>query len=241
MNRMAISFALSLILLQQGCCKHRAVELVLAGHSDLAACRQQLEHYGQDAPPVPITCPGDEVTVCFGASEVNNVQINIAPDPQGKSGQFPRFGLLYLNVSTDTSVKVATDCDSVTRQVTVINKPTPATFDATWDRACQKMSYSVDPLFVSDTVQTTDVLAKWSVGCQMPPFLLGFHQPPIFSFSIDAPNKKSMFSSPQPADGDWQYALKAKCNSDFTCDPNAKLPFEMTLICPPPPPVPPPG
>lgn len=214
-----------------GCCKHKVAAAAFIGHLDPGQCRERVKQIQDGSTPVPMTCPGDEVTICYGANEVSDVKITVSPDPDGKSGTYPAIGALYLTPKADTQVTVATDCDSTEEKVVVITKPTPATFDASWDGECQKVSYTLDPLFVSPTAQTIDVTANWKIDCPTPPFLNGAHLNPLFVFPIDQPMTKTPFSSPQPAVGDWVYTLKAPC-PDFRCDPKARLPFVMTLICP---------
>lgn len=240
MNRLALVMV-SAAMWITGCCKEHIEARAFLGHKTLDECLKLKDLPDQ---PVSLACPGSEVTICWG-SNVDKVKINVSPDPGGQSADdYPGRGVLYLKPTDNTTVKLSGSCTSTTKQIQVINGPTPAEFDANWDEKCQSLSYSLDPNFVDPLIQTTDVTAEWepvvdSGGqpktCPTPPFLLGTHTNPpstIFSFSIPQPNVKQTFSHPQSGVTVWGYTLKACEGLGFRCNPKAPEPFSMTLVCP---------
>ncbi len=244
MTRIGLAAVLFLSLLG-GCCKHKVAAVVATGHLNVEDCLSLIRRSLDSAPPTPMPCPGEEVTVCYGVNEYDHVKITVAPDPGAKSGDypFPAPQPLYLTVSANTTIKVESDCDSTTKDVTVINGPTPASFDATQQPGCKQMGYTIDPFFVSSQAMATDVTAQFDSPCPnpVPPFLHGTRTTaPLFGFEIPKPNVKEPFSSPKQAVGGWGYSLAQNC--EFRCDAHPPKPFLMTLIClpPPPPPSPPP-
>jgi hypothetical protein len=225
-----------------GCCKEVIVARAFIGHKTLDECVKLLELEEQ---PVSLACPGSEVTVCWGSQDVDEVKITVSPDPEGLSGGYGTAGAIYLKPLASTAVKLAGSCTSTTKQIQVIDGPTPAAFDAHWDSKCSSLSYSLDPNFVDPLIRTTDVTAQWEplvidaggheVQCPTPPFLHGTHlNPPNgpFSFDIQKPNTKETFSSPQSGVTVWGYTLTACTGLGFKCNQKAAEPFEMTLVCP---------
>ena len=195
--------------------------------------------------PVSLACPGSEVTVCWGSQDVDKVKVTVSPDPEGQSGEYAKQGVLYLRPTDNTTVRLAGSCFSTTKQIQIINSPTPAEFDASWSGECTSLSYALDPNFVDPLILATDVTARWepevvdSTGhttvCATPPFLNGTHTnpgSPIFGFSIPKPNVKQTFTHPQPGVTNWGYTLQACAGRGFKCNQKAAEPFEMTLMCP---------
>jgi hypothetical protein len=242
MTRTLVLSAAALSGLAAGCCDQTVVARAFVGHKSLAECKRALN---VAEAPVSIVCPGTEVTICWGSKNTDKVEIAVSPDPDGASGPQEPFGAIYLKPRDNTTVELTgTDCGGTKKQIQVINGPTPATFDASWDAACSLLSYQLDPAFVDPLVQTTDVTAQWEPQvrahggpqtCPTPPFLDGAHigppSPPHF-FSIATPFLAHPFSAIQPAINDWRYTLKACDGLGFKCEANASLPFEMTLVCP---------
>jgi hypothetical protein len=232
----------SAVLWIAGCCKEHIVARAFLGHKTLDECIKLLQNAEQ---PVSLACPGSEVTVCWGSKGPDKVKITVSPDPEGQSGDYPTLGVLYLKPFDDTAIKLAGSCVSTTKQIQVINGPTPAEFDANWDSKCTSLSYALDPNFVDPLILTTDVTAQWepqavdasghTVSCSTPPFLNGTHtnpSSPIFSFAIQKPNTKQTFTHAQPGVTNWGYTLTACEGLGFKCNPQAAAPFEMTLMCP---------
>lgn len=241
MIRSLVVFATATLSLA-GCCDEVIVARAFIGHKTLDECLRLLELEEQ---PVSIACPGSEVTVCWGSKNVDKVHITVSPDPDGLSGDYSTSGAIYLHPQASTTVKLAGSCTSTTKQIQVIDGPTPAFFDAHWDSRCSSLSYSLDPNFVDPLVRTTDVTALWEplvsngsgqlVQCPTPPFLHGTHlNPPNgpFSFDILRPNIKETFSTPQSGVTVWGYTLTACAGLGFKCNQQAAEPFEMTLVCP---------
>lgn len=226
-----------------GCCKEHIEARAFLGHKTLEECLRLIDVPEQ---PVSIACPGSEVTICWGSKDIDKVKIKVSPDPNAQSGDtFASQGVLYLKPLDNTTVKLSGSCTSTTKQIQVINGPTPAQFDANWDSKCQSLSYSLDPNFVDPLIQTTDVTAEWepviadSTGhpttCPTPPFLHGTHTNPpstLFSFDILKPNMKQSFTHRQSGVTVWGYTLTACAGLRFKCNPNAAEPFSMTLECP---------
>lgn len=224
-----------------GCdCDKRIVARAFLGHKTLEECLKLKDLPEQ---PVSLACPGSEVTVCWG-SNVDKIKIGVSPDTDGVSGDnYPSRGVLYLKPLESTTVKLSGGCASTTKQIQVIDGPTPAEFDAAWDDKCQSLAYSLDPNFVDPLIQTTDVTAEWepvvssggnSMTCPTPPFLNGTHTnpPEIFGFAIKKPHMKETFTSKKSAVGVWGYSLTACDGLGFKCDRDAAAPFSMTLVCP---------
>jgi len=236
-----IVLATAVALWGSGCCKEKIVARAFLGHKSLDDCAKLLQNAEQ---PVSLACPGSEVTVCWG-SNVDKVKIKVSPDPDAQSGDYPTQGVLYLKPFDNTTVRLASSCYSTTKQIQVINGPTPAEFDASWDSKCTSLSYMLDPNFVDPLILTTDVTAQWepevvdagghTVSCPTPPFLNGTHTnppSPIFSFSVLKPNTKQTFTHPQSGVTNWGYTLTACSGLGFKCSQQAAEPFEMTLMCP---------
>lgn len=243
MNKSLALAAASLVLLASACCKESVTARAFFGHKSLDECLKLM-----DTPELPVSliCPSSEVTVCWKGSggKTTDAKVTISPDPSGKSGTKPASGVLYLKPNDNTSVTITTsDCATTTKQIQVIDGPTPATFDAHWAPSCSQITYSLDPNFVDDRLRAVDVTALWepnvqlsdgSIGtCPTPPFLAGAHPIEVFDFEIDKPNLTKAFSRVLKAVGDWNYKLKT-CGSDFKCNGFASLPFDMTLTCPAP-------
>jgi hypothetical protein len=223
-----------------GCCKQRVGARAFVGHKSPEECRRLMN---ENEPPVSITCPGEEVTICWlaGGDDVDSVKLDVSPDPENVSGSgLPTMNAVYIHPKEDTTIKITTDCAGTTKHVMVIDKPKPATFDAAWDGQCSALSYDLPAAFVSPNVRTTDVTANWTPAvatetgapgmCTFPPFLNGGHD--LFFFSILKPFEKTPFSSAQPAVGQWAYVLSAKCPGRVRCAADTREPFEMTLVCP---------
>jgi hypothetical protein len=241
MNRSLVLVAAAVLWIA-GCCKEHIVARAFLGHKTLDECVKLLENAEQ---PVSLACPGSEVTVCWGSTGVDKVKLTVSPDPDAQSGDYPKQGVLYLKPFDSTTVKLAGSCTSTTKQIQVINGPTPADFDASWDSKCTSLSYALDPNFVDPLILATDVTAQWeplvvdgsghTVSCPTPPFLNGTHtnpSSPIFSFSIQKPNMKQTFTHPQSGVTNWGYTLTACAGLGFKCSKQAVEPFEMTLVCP---------
>lgn len=240
MNRLT-PVILTATIWASGCyCEERIEARAFLGHKTLDECLRLKDLPEQ---PVSIACPGSEVTICWG-SNLNKVKIDVSPDVDGLSADnYPGRGVIYFKPGDNTSVKLSGTCTSTTKQIQVINGPTPAQFDASWDDKCQSLAYSLDPNFVDPLIQTTDVTAEWEpivesggqpMTCPTPPFLNGTHTnpPEIFGFSIKKPFMKETFSSPKSGVGVWGYSLTACAGLGFKCDREAAAPFSMTLVCP---------
>lgn len=233
-----VTMTLSLI---GGCCDESVTARAVFGHKSLREC---LELMDQPELPVSLICPGSEVTVCWRAKggKASNVNVAISPDGSGQSGTKDLTGVLYLKPMANTAITVkASDCATTTKQVQVINGPTPATFDAHWTPSCSQITYSLDPNFVDDKIRAVDVTALWEPTvqtadgsiqtCPTPPFLAGFHPIENYGFEIDKSHLTVPFSRELKAVDDWNYTLKT-CGGDFKCNPFASMPFDMTLTCP---------
>jgi hypothetical protein len=241
MTRSVTLAAASLALLAGACCKETVTARAFFGHKSLDECLKLLDKPEQ---PVSLTCPGSEITICWkgGGDGVNKAEVAISPDPSGQSGTKSTSGVLYLQPKDNTSVTVKTsDCATTTKQIQVINGPTPASFDAHWDNKCSAISYTLDPNFVDDKIRAIDVTALWaptvqgtdgSIGmCPTPPFLAGSHPLEVYDFLLDQPNLTKAFTRQLKATGAWNYKLQT-CGSNFVCNGLASLPFDMTLTCP---------
>jgi hypothetical protein len=230
-----------------GCChKHVDMRLVL-GHKTLDDC-VKLVRSGTDA-PASLACPGDEVTLCWGTDN-GSVDIAMDHDPGGIAGHYPgNSGVLYFKPTETSNVIVTADCVSRKKNVTVVNGPTPATFDGRWSGDCAQVSYEADPLFFSPSLQALDVQAQWvpmqsgtPVKCVGAPFLTGYHDTPApYQFSIENESDPpyhfldgAMNPNPRQLIGNWQYDPKACVGRGFKCESNTTEPFQMTLVCQPP-------
>lgn len=233
----------ALSLLGGGCCDETVTARAVLGHKSLREC---LDMFDEPEMPVSLICPGSEITVCWRAKggKASNVNVAISPDPDGQSGTKDLSGVFYIKPSDNTAVTIqASDCAVTTKQVQVVNGPTPATFDAHWTPSCSQISYSLDPNFVDDRLRAIDVTALWeptvqnsdgSVStCPTPPFLAGQHPIEVYGFEIDKPHLTVPFSRELKAIDDWNYTLKT-CGTGLKCNPFASLPFDMTLTCPKP-------
>jgi hypothetical protein len=221
-----------------GCCKQRVGARAFVGHKTPEECRRLMN---ANEVPVSITCPGEEITVCWlaGGDDVSSVKLDVSPDPEMVSASgLPTAHALYIHPKEDTTVKVSTDCASTTKSIMVIDKPKVARFDAAWEGSCQSLLYDLPAAFVSPNVRAIDVTAQWTpvatadTGapgmCTFPPFLNGTHD--LFFLTVLKPFDLTPFSSAQPAVGQWAYALSPKC--PVKCGSDTREPFDMTLICP---------
>jgi hypothetical protein len=242
---MKTHYLLALVpLFVSGCCDDRVDARAFVGHLTLSQCREYMNH---PEAPTSISCPGDEITICWAAKGPDKVHVEVK-DTNGTSQSFDdvTVGVMYLNPKEDTEVKITAGCASTTKKINVVNGNEAAEFDAHYD--CQQIAYSVDPLFVSQSVMAIDATANWTplvevsysdgsssvVECTTPPFLSGWHPQELFGFAIDKPWITTPFSSPRHLVGDWQYVLKAQCPPTYgerVCNPYAQLPFAMTLMC----------
>jgi hypothetical protein len=239
--------SLALLSLAGGCCKQNVEARAVVGNLSPEQCRKILA--GNDA-PATIICPGEPVTICYNASGdgVNGTVITVSPEPGGASGTYGTTGALHFKPSGDTTVKVSaspSDCASTTKSVVVLDHPKPATWDSTWDRSCQALSYQVDPLFISPAVIALDDTALWipaiqytaddgsssTVECTTPPFLRGNHPSDVYFFEMDKPYLTTSFDRPHQAVGTWSYFWEASCPGAYKCNSAARLPFSMTLSC----------
>lgn len=224
-----------------GCCDQHVEARAFVGHLTEAECARKIN---EAEPPISIICPGTEVTVCWAAKGVTSVNIDVSNDP-GNSGSFGDHGAIHLTPASNTTIDiVASDCASTTKQVQVINGPTPASFDGHWTNSCTQVSYELNPLFVDPLVQTIDVSAEWYpqaldpvsksvVNCPYPPFLSGSHPEDVHFFEIEKPFLTHAFSRILKGVQHWNYVDKACVGYDQTaCNPFASLPFHMTLVCP---------
>jgi hypothetical protein len=240
-------FILALVvpLFVNGCCDDNIVARAFVGHLTPDQCRRNME---KGEAPVSISCPGEEITICWAAKGPDKVQIDVSPDDgSAQSGSYSTMGAIYLKPRHDTKVKLTAGCASTTKEILVLDDKKAATFDAQLDAKCQQVSYQVDPLFVSANVSAIDATANWTpyvdvtyadgssgpVACTTPPFLNGFHPQDFFGFAINNPNITTAFSSPRHLIGDWNYAIKAQCpQSDrFICNTGGQFPFAMTVMC----------
>lgn len=241
-------FILALVvpLFVNGCCDDNIIARAFVGHLTPDECRRNME---KGEAPVSISCPGEEITICWSAKGPDNVQIDISPDDgSGQSGTHPTMGAIYLKPQKDTKVKLTAGCASTTKEIMVLDGKKAATFDAQWDYSCQQISYQVDPLFVSQNVSAIDATANWTpyvtVGysdgsvsnqaCTTPPFLNGYHPQELFGFQIKDPFITTPFSSPRHLVGDWNYVVKAQCpqtDGRFVCNNQGQFPFSMTVMC----------
>jgi len=144
-----------------GCCnKHVDARLVL-GHQTLDVCARLVKE-GVDA-PVSITCPGDEVTLCWGTPDNNGVHIEVEHDPGGITGDYSgHTGVVYFTPTETTKVTVTADCVSKQKKVQVVTGDTPVGFDGLWSGDCKQVSYEADPLFYSQSLQAKDVQPQWA-------------------------------------------------------------------------------
>jgi hypothetical protein len=230
-----------------GCC-HKQLEMrLLLGHKTIDECAK-LVVGNQDA-PVSIVCPGDEVTLCWGTNN-GSVDISMDHDPGGVAGHYSgSSGVQYFKPTETSSVTVTADCVSRKRKMTVVNGPTPATFDGRWSGDCAEVSYEADPLFFSPSLLALDVQAQWvpmqsgmPVKCAAAPFLTAYHDTPgPYQFFIEKEGDppyvfRDGFGNPDPRqlDGSWQYDPKACVGKGFKCEQNEHAPFQMTLVCQPP-------
>lgn len=230
--------ALTATLFLAACsCKEGVKARAFVGHLTADEC---LRKVNEPEAPISIICPGTEVTVCWGSNTDSNT-ITISPDPTGQSGSYPQQGVLYLKPEVDTEIEIkASDCAATKKKVMVVDEPRTARFDAHWDGECEKLSYNLNPAFVDDNVQTTDVTAQWApeIGdapaCPANHFLDGAHLDEPYFFIIQNPFTLTPFSIPPPhkAVGDWVYVMDKECRRDFKCNPDGMYPFDMTLVCP---------
>lgn len=243
MTRSNLLVALLLGVAIAGCCDESVQARAFVGHLSEAEC---LRRINIAEPPVSIICPGTEVTICWAAN-TDSVSIDVAPDAGANSGTYGSQGALHLTPSSNTTIEVrASDCASTSKQVLVIDGPTPATFDGHWDGSCSLVTYELNPAFVDPQVQTIDVTAQWeptafdpftktTTTCSTPPFLSGSHPEDLHFFEIDKPFLTHAFSRILKGPTNWNYIEKACEGLDRSqCNTFASLPFAMTLVCPAP-------
>jgi len=238
------------LALSSGCCKQSVFARAVAGHVSEDQCRKILDSAGD--PPVSIICPGEEITLCWRASGASTVDI-VATDMNNSQSftQPATSGVLYLQPKSDTSIDITptgSTCAKTTKKVNVLNQPEVATFDARWHdgNKCDYMTYSVDPLFISSSVLASFDTALWqpiisyspdgqteqTVVCTTPPFLTGQHVDDLYGFKLDTPFVTQMLQGTHKADGEWRYAVLAKCPSGpFVCNAAGVYQFAMTLQC----------
>lgn len=241
MTRPSLLAAASLSLFIAGCCDESVKARAFFGHKSLDECLRLLD---QPEQPVSLVCPGSEVTVCWQAKGKADPTVTLSPDPGGLSGTKSQTGVLHFTPAASTTITIKeSDCATTTKQVQVVDGPTPATFDAHFTSNCSQITYSLDPNFVDDRIRAIDVTALWeptvqnSDGgistCPTPPFLAGQHPIEVYGFEIDKPNLTVPFSRELKAIDAWNYTLKT-CGPGFKCNTFASLPFDMTLTCPEP-------
>jgi hypothetical protein len=242
------------LALSSGCCKQSVFARAVVGHVGDDQCRKVLDSAGD--PPVSIICPGEEITLCWRASGASTVDI-VATDMNGnvQSSSGAASGSMYFMPKSDTSIDITphgSTCAKTTKKVGVLNQPEVATFDARWNNGgkCDYLKYAVDPLFISQSVLATFDEALWvpsityspdgqseqTVACTTPPFLTGQHVDDLYGFTIDSPMVTKMLQGVHKADGEWRYAVTAKCptgtaDEGFVCNAAGTYPFAMTLQC----------
>ncbi|MBX6314084.1 MAG: hypothetical protein IRY99_14395 [Isosphaeraceae bacterium] len=236
----AMLFALYACLAITSCSCDKWIKLfVFTGHRSPEECRRLADSRGTN--DLTIICPGEEVTVCWH-SNVDKVSVSPKLGVQGPDG----IGFLTLDQDTTVEASPADGSCAGKQQVNVkvIRGPTPSTWNGSWDPNCSKISFEIHEEFVSKKVRALDITATWSptvgdpatgnsVACSTPPFLDGFNKEEVFGFKIANPNQTVSFSRPLRAVANWEFKWTAQCpGSDLRCNPNANLPFDLTLICP---------
>jgi hypothetical protein len=221
------------------CCKESLDARLFAGHKTAGDCRD-LAKSGKES-PITIVCPGEEVTLCWVAGNVQQVTVTT---PAGATVE-PAIGAKSFvpQSSMDIDIK-ASDCAEQKKHVEVLTQPEQFTFDAGWD--CSLIWFTLDPAFVSSKVWATDIMANWApsvpdtngnpLACTTPPFLNGFHPQDLFGFQIQNPFITTTFSKKLHADGDYKFTPKFTCPAPGpdqirTCNPYATFPFVITLSC----------
>ena len=80
-----------------------------------------------------------------------------------------------------------------------------------------------------------DGQSEQTVVCTTPPFLTGQHVDDLYGFKLDTPMVTTMLQGVHKADGEWRYAVTAKCptgvGAGFVCNSAGTYPFAMTLQC----------
>lgn len=241
MSKRHLIGVVGLVAALAGCpCPEDVDARAFIGHLTEAECLRKINI---NEPPTTILCPGTEVTFCWLSSEQTN-EVTIVPDPDGLSGTKGQQGAITFKPMDNTVIDVrASDCASATKQVQVINGPTPATFDGHWDNTCSLVSYELNPAFVDPTVLTRDATAMWEpVGfdrfsksfqtCPTPPFLNGWHPEDLHGFDLTAPFVTHTFSHLLHGPQNWEYQLKTCTGLEVQCSSYESKEFAMTLICP---------
>ncbi len=235
----AATAAVAWAALGSGCCKETVDSRLFFGRLSPAQCREMMH---KSPPPVTLTCPGDEVTLCWAGS-TSTVSIDASDDSLGLDGIRPSSGAITFSPTTTTSVKVsASNCAAVTRTVTLVDHPIEAHYDAGWlTNSCTWIGYGLDPAYVSPSInaeyvrpdfkpQILDVANNQVLDCETPPFLAGRQVQRSFNFVLDVPLLNVWFAAPVQASGDWQFAWKAKCPPAY-CNLGARFPFGIGLTC----------
>lgn len=222
-----------------GCpCEEHLNLYVFVGHLTPDDCAKAIREGGEDTDQIRFLCKGEEVTICWHTSGAN-----IQLDPG--FGMQDASGMVYLKVDADTTIK-ATPINSCAGakevEVKVVTEPTPSTWVGKWDVNCRTIGFEIHEEFVSKNIKAIDINAQWApeIGlsdgstftCTTPPFLDGFHQEEVFGFQINNPFITEAFTRKLRAVGHWRFVLKANCGTvDIRCNPNASLPFNITLVC----------
>lgn len=171
-----ICFAFNACLLwfSTGCCEETLKMAVVMGQ-DASKCLRLLES-GKSLADMSIGCPGDQVTVCWYASNPSGVELSASPRIDEIPGKTPiggkhassgtdavAFGAIPPGCRTENfkvTVKALGGCaGSRTVTLKALSGDSAETFNARWVDCPNVIEFTADPLFFSSSLRAKDITA----------------------------------------------------------------------------------